>query len=127
MTPQVTARKGARCSTYRAFLENFKDRPNLKIVTHALVEKILIDDSNRAYGVQYRRGNRVVVVKASKEIVLSAGAIGSPQILMLSGIGPEHHLKEMGVKFSDSLFQYGHDYLNLIDKCIDLPTLVSSY
>jgi len=102
MTPQVTAREGTRCSTYRAFLESVTDRPNLKIVTHALVEKILIDDSNRAYGVQYHRGNRSVVVRASKEIVLSGGAIGSPQILMLSGIGPEHHLKELGIPVRSS-------------------------
>jgi len=113
MTPQVTARKGARCSTYRAFLESFTDRPNLRIVTHALVEKILIDDSNRAYGVQYRRGDRTVVVKASKEIVLSAGSIGSPQILMLSGIGHEDHLKELGVKIFNT-----HIHIRLVFRCL---------
>ena len=117
--PQVTSRNGARCSAYTAFLENIANRPNLKILTHALVEKILIDDSNRAYAVQYRRGSRTVVSQASREIILSAGVIGSPHILMLSGIGHEHHLKQFGVKFqipigclNDSTRSYTIFYLN---------------
>ena len=95
--PQVTTRHGKRCSSYNAFLEGAKSRSNLEIATFALVQKILIDDSNLAYGVQYRRHDRILTAKATREIILSAGAIGSPQILMLSGIGPEYHLKNLGV------------------------------
>ena len=94
----MTARRGGRWSTYSAFLKPVDGRSNLKIATHSLVEKILIDDSNRAYAVQYRRHGRINVVRARKEIVLCAGTIGSPQILMLSGIGPKDHLEDLGVR-----------------------------
>jgi choline dehydrogenase len=94
----VTARRGGRWSTYSAFLKPVDGRSNLKIATHSLVEKILIDDSNRAYAVQYRRHGRIHIVRARKEIVLCAGTVGSPQILMLSGIGPKDHLEDLGVR-----------------------------
>lgn len=91
----MTAKDGARWSTYSAFLKN--DQPNLKVVTFAQVEKILIDESKQAYGVQYKRHGNLITVLAAKEIILSAGAIGSPQILMLSGIGPKEDLERLEV------------------------------
>lgn len=100
---------GKRSSTYAAFLANERSRPNLHIATRALVEKVLIDNAKRAYAVQYNsallskaspnvdRDARRRVVRARKEIILSAGAIGSPQILLLSGVGPREHLNSLGV------------------------------
>ena len=97
--PQVTMKNGARWSALSAFIKNFKKRSYLKVMTFAQVEKVLIDKSKFAYGVQYRRHGHLYSVYASKEIILSAGAVGSPQILMLSGIGPKEHLEQFGVWF----------------------------
>ena len=65
----------------------------------AEVQKILIDKSRRANGIQYKKHGRLITVYAAKEIILSAGAIGSPQILMLSGVGPKEHLEQLKVIF----------------------------
>ena len=93
---QVTQRGGERWSAARAFVEPARSRPNLDVRTGCLVEKIVVENG-RATGVQVRRGGRSEVVRASGGVVLSAGAFGSPHILMLSGIGPAAHLAEMGV------------------------------
>ena len=95
MIPQATLRRGSRCSTAKAFLRPIRRRPNLHIALHSQVTKVLIDDrSKRAYGVRFRRHNKLWEVRARKEVILSAGAINSPQILLLSGIGPRWHLNE---------------------------------
>jgi choline dehydrogenase-like flavoprotein len=93
--PQLSTLNGRRSSTYTAFLKQSKS--NLFIATHALAEKVYIDESKRAYAVQFNQHGHRKVVRAKKEIVISAGAIGSPQILMLSGIGPKNHLQSLGV------------------------------
>lgn len=81
-------RRGSRCSTAKAFLRPVRNRRNLHIAMHSQVTKLMIDQkTKRAYGVKMMRNNRPHFVKARKEIILSAGAIASPQILMLSGIG----------------------------------------
>lgn len=95
--PQVTTHFGSRWDTYSAFLKNLRGLENLKIVMHAQVEKVLIDNTNRAWGVQYRKFGRQFTVLADAEVVLSAGAIGTPKILMLSGVGPKEHLESLGV------------------------------
>ncbi|KAF2886176.1 hypothetical protein ILUMI_19997 [Ignelater luminosus] len=101
---QYTTRNGRRVSTGRAFLDPVKDRPNLEILTHSLVTKILITEkSKRAYGVQFSHGGTLFTVIAKKEIIVSAGAFGSPQLLMLSGIGPKAHLEELGIPVVQSL------------------------
>lgn len=92
----MTVRGGVRWSTANAYLKPALSRPNLHVQTHALTTRILLD-GKRAVGVEYRRGETVHQVKAIKEVILSAGAIGSPQIMMLSGIGPGAHLKDMGI------------------------------
>lgn len=89
---QVTQREGARCSTAAAYLRPARARPNLHVRTRALVERILIEQG-RATGVQLRRAHGQHIVRAG-EIILAAGAINSPQLLMLSGIGPADHLRE---------------------------------
>ncbi|SOE62308.1 Choline dehydrogenase [Burkholderia sp. D7] len=93
---QVTQKDGERCSTAKAFLTPNLGRPNLKVVTGAHTMRILTE-GKRAVGVEYRHGGQVKTVKAAREVLLSAGALQSPQILMLSGIGPAAHLEEKGI------------------------------
>jgi choline dehydrogenase len=94
--PDCTIKDGRRHSTARAFLDPAKGRSNLRVETNALVSRILVENG-RAVGVAFRRGGQNHVVRAAREVILSAGAINSPQILMLSGIGPAAHLKDMGL------------------------------
>jgi choline dehydrogenase len=94
--PDCTIRNGRRHSTVRAFLDPVKSRPNLKVETNALVTRLLIEDG-RAIGVEFKRGGKVHQIRARREVIVSAGAINSPQILMLSGIGPAQHLRDMGI------------------------------
>ncbi|MEH6552279.1 MAG: GMC family oxidoreductase N-terminal domain-containing protein [Pseudomonadales bacterium] len=93
-SPQVTQRTGLRWSAKRAYLS--KKRKNLTTVTRAEVERIIIEDQ-RAVGVVYQRGNAKIEVRARREVILSAGALASPKLLMLSGIGPADDLKEHGI------------------------------
>lgn len=97
--PQLTAERGARSSTYSAYLKNARNYPSLKVVTFAHVQKVLIDETKQAYGIQYRKHGRLHTVFATREIILSGGAVGSPQILMLSGVGPKQHLEQLKVTF----------------------------
>ena len=89
--------QGERWSAARAYLHPVRSRSNLTIETGAKVQRVLIRDQ-KAKGVQYKnRQGREVTVSAGKEVILAAGAVGSPQILMLSGIGPQAHLQEIGI------------------------------
>jgi choline dehydrogenase-like flavoprotein len=96
----ATIRNGIRCSTAKAFLSPIKFRENLHVAKHAHVTKILINDQTKsAHGVELRsKDGKMLTVKFRNEIVLSAGAVNSPQILMLSGIGPRDHLNAIGIK-----------------------------
>lgn len=99
MHPQGSSYKGSRFSNSRSFLDPVEHRKNLKIRLDALVTKILFDESKRATSVVFELlENQNFTVKAHKEIILTAGAFGSPHLLMLSGIGPEEHLRKFGVK-----------------------------
>lgn len=89
---QGTIYGGRRQSAAKAFLNPIKDRRNLHVVKHAYVEKVLIDDRNRAIGVQYSLNGECKKAFARKEVILSAGSIMSPVLLMLSGIGPARQL-----------------------------------
>jgi len=93
---QVTQRDGMRASTAMAFLHPVEDRPNLTVVTGGLVTDVVIEDG-RATGVRLDHPE-FDVVRAEREVVLSAGAYGSAQILMLSGIGPAEHLQALGLE-----------------------------
>ncbi|EFN68710.1 Glucose dehydrogenase [acceptor] [Camponotus floridanus] len=94
---QGTLDKGRRMSTSKAFLSSIKDRSNLYVMKSTRADAILLDGT-RAVGVRVTlKDGRSIDVKASKEVILSAGSIGSPQLLMLSGIGPKQHLYEMGI------------------------------
>jgi choline dehydrogenase-like flavoprotein len=93
---QVTQKNGERCSTAKAFLTPNLSRPNLQVITGAQVTRIVME-GKRAVGVEYILGGEVKQIKAAREVLLSAGALQSPQILMLSGIGPAAHLKHHGI------------------------------
>ncbi|MCB2114902.1 MAG: GMC family oxidoreductase N-terminal domain-containing protein [Rhodobacteraceae bacterium] len=93
---QMTIHKARRNSAARAFLRPAMTRPNLTVLTDAHVTKVTFD-GRQATGVEYRQKGKSRHVRAVSEIILSAGAIGSPHLLMLSGIGPAAHLKEHGI------------------------------
>jgi choline dehydrogenase len=93
---QLTAKNGMRCSTAVGYLRPARSRENLTIETHAHTHRILFD-GKRASGVRYDIKGRVMEARCRGEIVLSAGAIGSPQILTLSGIGPGGTLQSLGI------------------------------
>lgn len=96
--PQGTLRRGARCSTAKAFLRDLNGkRTNLDLVIRAHVTKVILDANNRAIGVKFDKDGISHSVYAKKEVILSAGSINTPQIMMLSGIGPCDHLAEIGV------------------------------
>jgi len=88
--------KGVRQSAVEAFLRLARKRPNLKVETSALVRRIVLQ-GRRAVGIEYEREGVIQSAGATREVILSAGSIGSPQILMLSGIGPGKHLQEHGI------------------------------
>lgn len=84
---QEMMKQGHRVSSAKAYLRPIKSRPNLHISTASRVTKVLIDpETKTAYGVNFVKNQRTFNVKATKEVILSAGALGSPQLLMLSGI-----------------------------------------
>ena len=90
---QATIKDGKRDSTSKAFLKPALGRQNLDVILEAHVIKILFDKYKRSRGVLFSRHNKKYVAKTNGEIILSAGTIGSPHILMHSGIGPSYHLK----------------------------------
>ena len=98
----MTIKNGVRSSTSRAYLDPIKKRKNLTIITGALVKKVNLV-GKRATGVEYSIGSRNYQVTANKDVILSAGSIGSPHILQLSGIGDPEVLKEAGVAVQHDL------------------------
>lgn len=94
---QLTQKKGRRWSSARAYLHPIRQRPNLTIMTSALVSRVLFE-GKRAVGVAYRnREGQTVELQARREVLLSGGAINSPQLLLLSGIGPRAELERHGI------------------------------
>jgi choline dehydrogenase-like flavoprotein len=112
---QVTNRNGRRCSAAVAYLGAARKRPNLVIRTGAAAQRIIVENG-RATGVEYRAGGRSFVARAESEVVLTSGAIGSPKLLMLSGIGPADHLTSLGIRTLIDLPGVGrnlHDHLDI--------------
>ncbi|KAF2349775.1 Glucose-methanol-choline oxidoreductase C-terminal [Trinorchestia longiramus] len=97
-TPDMTTKNGVRGSAAEAFIRPNLHRQNLRIQADSQVTRVLFDDNLRAIGVEYRHQNRVKRAYARKEVILSAGAIDSPKLLMLSGIGPKQHLESVGIQ-----------------------------
>jgi choline dehydrogenase len=109
----MTVRDGRRCSAAVAFLKPVHNRRNLTVETGAPSHRLLIENG-RCRGVVYERSSRVVTAHAAREVVLSAGAIGSPHLLLLSGIGPADELKRLGIAVHADLPGVGknlHDHL----------------
>ena len=107
----MTVSGAVRWGTNRAYLRPARQRSNLEVVTKAQADKIVIE-GNRAAGVAYTRGDRSTTAKANREVILSAGAVGSPHLLMLSGIGPPDVLRAQGVQVKNALPGVGE---NLMD------------
>ncbi len=93
---QTTTRNGKRCSTAVGYLHPVRNRPNLQVVTGAHTQKVLFE-GKRAVGVAYSQGGQDKVVRAKREVILCGGAIGSPQMLLLSGVGPAAELAGLGI------------------------------
>jgi 4-pyridoxate dehydrogenase len=93
---QFNLRNGRRDSASRAYLGGIMDRKNLTVHTHAIARKILLDGT-KAYGIEYSRNGAIVDARANAEVILSGGSMNTPQLLMLSGIGPADHLREFGI------------------------------
>jgi choline dehydrogenase len=114
---RVTQRRGARWSTADAYLKPAMRRPNLRILTNATATRVLIEDG-RAVAVEYEHAGRREVVKARREVVLCGGAINSPQLLMLSGIGDRERLADQGIDVVRHVAEVGQ---NLMDHlCVPL-------
>ena len=94
---QYTIRNGRRSSAATAFLKPARRRPNLTVETRALVTRVILRGTT-ATGVEYVKGGRRLRVGAAREVIVSGGAFSTPQILMLSGIGPAAHLREVGIE-----------------------------
>ncbi|MBI3516478.1 MAG: GMC family oxidoreductase N-terminal domain-containing protein, partial [Proteobacteria bacterium] len=93
---QTTTRNGKRCSTAVGYLRPAMGRPNLRVITHALTEKVIVE-GGRATGVAFRENGQPRTARAAREVIVCGGAINSPQILMLSGIGPREQLAQHGI------------------------------
>jgi choline dehydrogenase-like flavoprotein len=113
---QVTQKNGERCSAAKAFLTPNLGRSNLQVITGAHTTRILME-GKRAVGVEYRQGGKTKILRAAREVLLSAGALQSPQILMLSGIGPAAHLQQHGITVAHDLAGVGNNLQDHIEIC----------
>ncbi|XP_063622114.1 glucose dehydrogenase [FAD, quinone]-like [Cydia splendana] len=123
----ATAYKGRRQSTARAFLTPAKERSNLYVMKKTLVSKIIFNaDTNEAIGIEIQQEGETYNIFTQREIIISAGSINTPQLLMLSGIGPKEHLEELSIPVVQNLPVGFHlqDHLvvsNFITLKIDMP------
>jgi len=113
---QVTQKDGARCSAAAAYLNPVKSRPNLTIHTHAMVSRITFD-KGRANGVTYSMLGKAFHQQATREVILSGGAINSPQLLMLSGIGPAAQLRQQRIEVVVDAPNVGANLQDHLDIC----------
>jgi len=119
---QVTHRNGERCSAAKAYLTPNLPRPNLRVFTGAHTTRILLE-KKRAVGVEFQHDGHTKQLKCQREVLLCAGAIQSPQLLMLSGIGPHQHLLETGIATLHDLpgvGQHLHDHPDVV-QVVDAP------
>ncbi|MGY6588338.1 MAG: GMC family oxidoreductase [Wenzhouxiangella sp.] len=114
---QVTQRNGRRCSTAVGYLKPARPRPNLTVITGAMTLGLTFAGQDRVTGLRYQRRGRVHSVQARREVLLAAGAINSPQLLMLSGIGPAPMLENAGVVVRHELPAVGRNLQDHLDIC----------
>jgi len=123
---QTNQRGGWRCSTEKAFLRPARQRPNLTVLTGAEVERIIIEN-HRAVGVEFTRRGVRQSAKARREVIASAGAIGTPALLMRSGIGPADHLRDHGIAVVHDLPEVGANLQEHpaagVSRRVSVPTL----
>ncbi|SFU19656.1 choline dehydrogenase [Mesorhizobium sp. YR577] len=124
---QTTSHLGRRWSTATAYLKPVRRRANLRVVTGAHATRLSFE-AGRATGVEYRVGDTMRVARASREVIVSGGVFGSPQLLMLSGIGPADHLCEHGIPVVQNLPGVGgnlhdHFFIQLMFRCLQPITL----
>lgn len=112
-----TIRRGRRCSTSMAFLDPIKSRPNLTVRTKVQVHRVVIENGT-AVGIEIGRDKDAVRVRARKEVILCAGVISSPHLLMLSGVGEASHLEENGVAVVHDLPGVGQNLHDHVDCCV---------
>ena len=113
---QVTQKNGERWSAAKAYITPHLTRSNLSVITQAHTQRILFEEK-RAVGAEFLRAGQTTRVHARREVILSGGAYGSPQLLMLSGIGPATHLREHGIKVLHDLPGVGqnlHDHITTV-------------
>lgn len=125
---QVTHKNGERFSAAKAYLTPNRQRPNLQVVTGAQVTRIVLE-KGRAVGVEYQLGGQRLELRATREVLLCAGALQSPQLLMLSGIGPAAHLREHGITVLHDLPGVGanlHDHVDVV-LVYDAPQLTELF
>ena len=112
---QITTKDAKRCSAAVGYLNPAKPRPNLTIETDCQVNRIVVEDGT-AIGVDYIKGGQTIAARASREVLLTAGAIGSPKLMMLSGLGPADHLREHGLEVVADIPGVGanlHDHFDI--------------
>jgi len=129
---QVTQRGGERCSAAKAYLHPALGRPNLRVVTGALARRVLLrqaDGLTRATGVEALVQGTVQTFHARQEVLLAAGALQSPQVLMLSGIGPAEHLRSLGLPVAAHLPAVGQNLQDHVDvvQVVRTPGLHDTY
>jgi choline dehydrogenase-like flavoprotein len=121
---QVTHKNGERFSAAKAYVTPNLSRPNLKVITDAHTTRVLLE-GQRATGVEYAQGGTLHQLTAAREVILSAGALMSPQLLMLSGIGPAGQLRQHGIAVALDLPGVGmnlHDHIDVV-LVVDAPHL----
>jgi len=111
---ELTQKNGERWSVARGYLHPILNRPNLTVITDARTTKVLLD-GKRARGVAYLKSGQLTEIHASQEVILSGGAINSPQLLMLSGIGPEQELQKHGITVHHALPGVGQNLQDHLD------------
>jgi choline dehydrogenase-like flavoprotein len=116
------ARRGRRCSAAAAYLHPVMGRANLTVITGARVERVVLE-GRRAVGIALRRGLRRMALRARREVILSAGAFGSPQVLLLSGIGPEEELRAHGIPVRHGLPGVGRNLQDHLDHTLSWRSL----
>lgn len=114
---QVTQKNGQRCSSAKAYLSEAMARDNLTVITQALVEKVVIENKV-AKGVKVLVDGQSLTLSAAKEVIVSSGAVNSPQVLMLSGIGPKHALAKYGIECIVDLPGVGQNLQDHLDAIV---------
>jgi choline dehydrogenase-like flavoprotein len=125
---QVTHKNGERWSAAKGYLTPHLSRPNLQVITGAHTTKIMLE-GKRAVGVVYRQAGQTHELRATREVLLCAGALQSPQVLMASGIGPAAHLQQHGIEVvhhSSGVGQNLHDHVDMV-QVVNAPQLTDLF